>query len=277
MGNSMKIVSTVAGLLLVGVFALINASTASAAVAPTCTSTQPTRLGGQLFGYPDNRALDALVGVQTVDAGGNTVTLTGVPHAPGYTWIKQVNAMLSAEGSATTGTKAWGGFCMSSKITEVFIEIYPKGPDGVTDKSRYGEAAHYYQPISVGADNEIGLRLPLRHELGGNTGYVNGYLTHAGHRIDPALISRVRAFTHGRGPDCGVEGFAASPDSLGFSASLDATYYRIDALAGGRCGAASQTYTIYLDCKCGPNGTVITQSRVVDIVTGAGIRVDMSF
>jgi hypothetical protein len=142
---------------------------------------------------------------------------------------------------------------------------------------RYGEASHYYQPITVGRDNQVGLRLPLRYELGGNTGYVNGYLTHGGHRIDPSLITRVRAFSHGRGPDCGVEGLAASADQLGYSASLDATYYRIDALAGGRCGASSQGYTLYIDCKCGTNGAVITQSRAIAISQAAGIRVDIGF
>lgn len=249
----------------------------AATVAPGCTATQPTRLGGQIYGYPDNRFLDSIIGVQTTDSAGNTVDLTGAPHAPGYTYIQRVNPTLPATGSDTDGTKIWGGICMSSKIVETFIELYPKDTTGVTDKSRYGEAAHYYQPITVGADNEIGLRLPLRHELGGNTGYINGYLTHGGHRIDPSLITRVRAFTHGRGPECGVEGLAASADELGYSASLDATFYKIDALAGGRCGAATQTYTIYLDCKCGTGGAVITQSRVVDVADGSGIRVDIAF
>jgi hypothetical protein len=231
--------------------------TPAAATAPGCTAAQPTRLGGQVSG--------------------RTVDLNGVPHAPGYTYVQRVNPALPATGSVTDGTKDWGGICISPKIVEAFIELYPKAPDGVTDKSRYGEASHYYQPITVGASNLVDLRLPLRHEFGGDTGYVNGYLTHAGHRIDPALITRVRAFTQGRGPECGVEGLAASADALGYSASLDATYYRIDALAAGRCGAATQTYTIYLDCKCGAGGSVITRSRVVNIADGAGVRVDIGF
>jgi len=271
-----RVLAGAAGIVLLGVTAL-SVRAEAAAVAPGCTAAQPTKLGGQIFGYPDNRALDAIIGVETKDAAGNTVDLTGAPHAQGYTYIQRVNPDLPATGSDTGGTKAWGGVCMSAKIVETFIEMYPKGPDGVTDKSRYGEGAHYYQPITVGADNEVGLRLPLRHELGGNTGYVNGYLTHGGHRIDPALITRVRAFTQGRGPECGVEGLAASADQLGYSASLDATYYRIDALAGGRCGAATQRYTLYLDCKCGANGATITQSRVVDVADGGGLRVDIAF
>jgi len=51
----------------------------------------------------------------------------------------------------------------------------------------------------------------------------------------------------------------------------------IDALAGGRCGAPTQTYTVDIDCSCGPNGAVITESRVVNVANGAGIRVDIAF
>jgi hypothetical protein len=249
----------------------------AAAAAPGCPSAKPTRLGGQIFGYPDNRFLDAIIGVETKDRAGRTVNLDGTPHPQGYTYVQRVNPALPAAGSATRGTKNWGGVCMSGKITEVFIELYPKAPSGITDKSRYGEAAHYYQPITVGAGNQVGLRLPLRHELGGNTGYVNGYLTRNGHRINPSLITRVRAFTHGRGPQCGVEGLAASADKLGYSASRDATYYRIDALAGGRCGAPAQAYTVYIDCKCGPGGSVITRARDVNVANGSGIRADITF
>jgi hypothetical protein len=255
----------------------VPGSAHATAVAPGCTAAKPTRLGGEIFGYPDNRFVDAIIGVETKDAAGNTVDLDGASHAPGYTYVERVNPTLPAEGSTTSGTKTWGGVCTSSKIVETFIEMYPKAPSNATDKSRYGEAAHYYQPITVGGDNQVGLRLPLKHDLGGNTGYVNGYLTHGGHRIDPALITRVRAFTHGRGPECGVEGLAASADALGYSASLDATYYKIDALAGGRCGAPSQSYTIYLDCACGSRGSVITESRAVDITDGGGLRVDIAF
>lgn len=244
----------------------------AAATAPGCMAAHPTRLGGQIYGYPDGRFLDAVIGAETKDAAGRTVDLNGAPHAQGYTYVTRVNPALPATGSAKSGTKRWGGVCMSSKITEVFLEAYPKLPSGVTDKSRYGEAAHYYQPIKIGADNEISLRLPLRHELGGNTGSANGYLTHAGHRVDPKLITRVRAFTRGRGPQCGVEGLAASADALGFSRTLEATYYRTDALAAGRCGAPTQAYTLYLDCKCGPGGTVITRSRAVNIANGTSPR-----
>jgi hypothetical protein len=251
--------------------------TPTAATAHGCPSAKPTRLGGQIFGWPDRRSLDVIIGIETKDAAGRTVDLNGAPHAQGYTYVQRVNPTLPATGSATTGTKSWGGICISPKIVQFFAEAYPKGPDGVTRKVRYGEAARYFLPITAGANNVVDLRLPLRHELGGDTGYVNGYLTHLGHRINPALITRVRAFTRYRGTQCGVPGLAASADALGYSRSLDATYYRIDALAAGQCGAATQAYTMFIDCKCGPGGSVITRSRVVSIANGRGVRVDIAF
>src|SRR5437763_1577553 len=76
----------------------------SAASAPGCPAAQPTRLGGQIFGYPDNRSLDAIIGVETKDAAGHTVSLNGAPHAQGYTYVQRVNLALPAAGSLTRGT-----------------------------------------------------------------------------------------------------------------------------------------------------------------------------
>src|SRR5262249_4351978 len=82
-------------------------------------------------------------------------------------------------------------------------------------------------PTAMCADNQVGLRLPLRDELGGNTGYVNGYITLDGGPVpDPASNLVIRAFTLGRGPECGVEGLAASAERLATSSSGLATYYR---------------------------------------------------
>jgi hypothetical protein len=273
----MRVVVGAVGIVLLGAIALTSPAGAIVAVAPGCTAARPTRLAGQIAGYPYNRAVDAIIGVETKDAAGKTIDPSGAVRPQGYTYVERVNPTLPATGSDTAGSKRWVGVCMSARIVEAYIEAYPKGPDGVTDKARYGEASHYYQPITVGADNQVGLRLPLRDELGGNTGYVNGYLTHGGHRIDPALITRVRAFSHGRGPECGVEGLAASADQLGYSASSDATYYRIDALAAGRCGAPTQTYTLYVDCACGAGGAVIKRSSVIDVADGKGLRVDIVY
>lgn len=266
-------------------YAQKQARVVAAQVAPGCPTDRPTAIGGAIFGYPDNRSVDAIIGMDLKNSAGQKVDIYGrAITTSGYSYVDRVNPTLTAEGSTGPGwDRHWGAasvsadLCVSGAITEGFFEIYPKDPSGTTDKIRYGEASHYYQPITPGGNNQIGLRLPARVEVGGNTGYVNGYLSFGGHRIPPGNITRVRAFTHGRGPECGVEGLAASADQLGYSTSLDATYYRIDALAGGRCGAPTQRYTLYIDCTdaCGP-GTR-TASRVIDIATARGIRVDIGF
>ena len=86
----------------------------------------------------------------------------------GYSWTVRVNSSLPPDGSTDPGARRdWNdpvNGCVSSRVTQVFLEIYPKNSAGVTDFVRYGEASHYYQPITVGADNQILLRLPATWE-----------------------------------------------------------------------------------------------------------------
>lgn len=280
-GQRLVNLGTAIAVTLVMTVALAPAARAAAA---GCDAAHPTRIAGTIHGYPDNRALDALIGVDAVDAAGNHIDRDGLRRdqgghfCGGYGWCFTVNPTLGAEGSDDpAATRTWGdgaGGCASSLVTEVFIEVYPKNAGGHTDFARYGEAAHYYQPITAGGDNQVGLRLPLRDELGGNTGYVNGYITLNGGAVpDPASNLVIRAFTLGRGPECGVEGFAASAEVLGTSSSGVATYYRTPPLAGGRCGAATQSYSLQVTCRC----TGVRQTRNIDIADGRGIRVDFGF
>jgi hypothetical protein len=103
-----RVLAGVAGVVVLGVTApAVHAR--AAAVAPGCTAAQPTRLGGQIFGYPDNRALDAIIGVETKDAAGNTVDLAGAAHPQGYTYIQRVNPDLPATGSDTTARRPGAG------------------------------------------------------------------------------------------------------------------------------------------------------------------------
>lgn len=271
---------------------------AAHAVAPGCTSSRPTAIGGGIFGYPDNRSLNALIGVD-LHAGTTDVYADGSPNTTGgYSYSESVNKELPPEGTtATVGyERIWGDpgqvdeyLCIAANVTQVFIEVYPRRRDAVTggmvtDKSRYGEASHYRQPITSGATNTINLRLPLRHELGGNTGYVNGYITYNGRPVpdplvpgDPNRIAHVRVWpaTTTSGPQCGVEGFSADYDTLGLSGSGAATFYRVDALAGGRCGAVSQSYRIDVYCDCDGQRRVL--SRPVEIEQDRGDRVDFGF
>jgi hypothetical protein len=274
------------------VIAALLPAQAALAVAPGCTSALPTAIGGGIYGYPDNRSLHALVGVDLV-AGSTHVKVDGTANTSGgYAYNDNVNPTLGADGSTDTTSyeRVWGANgsaayqCVAANVTQVFLEVYPKDTSGTTDKVRYGEAAHYYQPITSGVTNTIDLRLPLRYELGGNTGYVNGYITYNGRPVpdpnvpgDPNHIAPVRVWpaVGTTGPQCGVEGFSASADSLGLGGAGTSTFYRVDALAGPRCGAATQDYRLDVTCVCG--GTSVTLSRNISITTGNGIRVDLGF
>lgn len=264
-------------LLLSGVGVLLAASPAQA-VASGCTSAKPTRIGGSIHGYPDNRAVNALIGLD-LKAAGKTVNADGTARTTsGYGVVQRVNQTLSATGSSTSGTKNWGA-CVAGNVDQVFIEVYPQNPELRTDRTRYGGVAHYRQSISSGVSNSVLLRLPVRYEAGSTaTGSVNGYITYNGHRVDPAKITRVRAFSTGSGTDCGIEGFQANADQLAYSGSLDATYYKLGVLASGRCGAATQRYQITVECTdvCGQAGRRALQ-RYADVAAGKGVRIDMAF
>jgi hypothetical protein len=219
---------------------------AALAVAPGCDSAHPTRIGGGLYGYPDTRALNALIGVDAKNASGQKVNRDGTPiSTPGYSWVIHVNPELPPEGSSDPQIRRdWNDpvlQCVSAQVRQVFLEVYPRRPPNgsATDWTRYGEAAHYRQPITSGADNQI------------------------------------RAFPLESGPECGVEGFTASAEQLQPSSSGTATFYRTPPLAGGRCGAATQTYSLQVTWLQ-PNPDQ-RQVRHVNIADGRGTRVDFVF
>jgi len=278
------LVCVVVALLLVAVGGPM--APAALAVVPGCDGAHPTRIGGGLYGYPDTRALNALVGVDAKNASGQKVNRDGTPiSSSGYSWVVNVNPELPPEGSSDPRIRRdWNDpvlQCVSAQVREVFLEVYPRRPPNgsATDWTRYGGAAHYRQPITPNADNQILLRLPVRDEQGGNTGYVNGYITANGGPVpnptSPTTGLRIRAFPLGSGPECGVEGFAASAEQLATSGSGTATFYRTPPLAGGRCGAATQTYSLQVTwLQADPHQR---QVRHVDIADGRGIRVDFVF
>jgi hypothetical protein len=247
-----------------------------------CTGERPTWIGGTIFGYPDNRSLNALIGVDHKDGTGAKIDEYGVPCGTakccgGYAWCFHVNPSLPAEGSPDATLEQKWGKCVTSKVTEAFIELYPKDPAGKTSLARYGEAAHHYQPITPGKPNDIVLRLPLAYEIDekqGNTGNIDGYVTCAGKPVAPTDVTRVRAWSEDPGPDCGVQGFSASAHVLETDAA-GKTYYRIDYLAGGQCNAAFQHYRLYMDVNCG--GQKLTQKKYADIVKGKTLHVDWAF
>jgi hypothetical protein len=254
-----------------------------ARAAPGCPASQPTFVGGRIEGHTDRHAVNAFIGVNHKDSAGRRVDVNGRPCdqggscGPGYAWTEAVNPSLSPGGSTSpTADRSWGR-CVGRGVALVTVEIYPKSPSGVTDKSRYGSAAHFNQRVTAGGTNSILLRLPVTYAAaGGNTGAVNGYLRWYGTAVPPRYVTRMRAFPVTNGPVCGVEGFSASADVLATGAS-GATYYRLDHLAAGQCGAPRQRYVIQADCRTFCGTSVRSLRRYADVVRGRGTRLDLSF
>jgi hypothetical protein len=286
-----RVVLVVATLSL-GVVLAPTVSGIATADAAGCPSALPTRLEGPLFGYPDNRHLDALVGLDLRNSAGKQVNYDGSPFVGPQTYsvVDVVNPSLPADGSSSAGVASWGTdtgsvvhntnppsanprqgqpICVAASVVMVHIEMYPRnatapyGGDGRTNKVRYGEASHYRQSVTVGADNQIGLRLPVRHELGGNTGGVNGYISLNGASVEPSGIAAIRVWARDGGSSCGVQGFAASADDVRVSTATQ-TYYLVQELAGGQCNAPSQSYRLDITLVGHP-----TQSKYVEISNGA--------
>jgi hypothetical protein len=259
-------------------------ATPAVAAAPGCTSARPTSIGGAIYGYPDNRSVNVLIGIDLQNADRKKVDRDGNPSTSGtYLYRERINPTISADGSDDkTLTRTWGDpgtngvFCLSSKVKYAYLEVYPQNSKNVTTKTRYGAAAHHAQPLTAGARHDIVLRVPLRRDFpGGITGYLNGYLSYQGKSIPPSQITRMRAFPRRAGFECGIEGFSANVDQIAVSTSRPATYYKLDHLAGGRCGQATQLYNIHMDCTCG--GVKRTVVKIVEIGTGRGTGLNVSF
>ncbi|MCA9581143.1 MAG: hypothetical protein KC416_05070 [Myxococcales bacterium] len=251
-----------------------------------CTGAQPSWIGGYIRGS-DDRAINAIVGLDfqnaskvRVDPSGKACGTSGVKCCAGYSACVRTNPSIDPEGLPPSADRPeletrWG-VCVSSLVKDVFIEIYPKNQEGITTHVRYGSAMHHYQPIPAGAETTVNLRLPMTFEAdGGNTGSVHGYVTCNGKAVAPEDITRVRAWSESKGPTCGIEGFSASADQKAKSKSMDATFYSLDYLAGGQCGAPDQLYRLYMDVTCG--GGKKTMKKFARVAKGTKPRVDWNF
>ncbi len=259
----------------------VLAATPAAAVAPGCTAARPTALGGGIQGI-DGRALNAVVGIDLVDASGARVDRDGRPvTAPGYVYRDRVNPTTSPDGSDDPSlTRTWGDpatsgdLCVATKVAKAYLEVYPQNEArySVTTKSRYALAAHHAQTLRAGARNDVLLRLPLVRRLGGQVGYVAGYVTYRGAAVDPAKLV-IRVFPRRAGSECGIEGFSAAPDQKFVTGGR--TRYVSDDIAGGRCGAPSQTYDVRITCSCG--GTPIVRRTFLEVASGKGTPFSVAF
>jgi hypothetical protein len=314
-------------LLLSAVLAATLPGPAATAASSACGPGM-TALGGELRGHPYGEALNATVNVEFTDSAtqraydvytDGRVDTTGHPAGTRYSYTDNVNAQFERGKPLPPGVvldKTWGApgkpgvlcFTTNPRITQAYIEVYPRRPvdddgDGtpdrtMTDRSKYGGAAHYRQPARAGADN-TGIVLRLPSNIPSAVGFLHGFISYRGKAVPAAApgcgtggrpacvgITTVRAFTADTyGPNCGVEGFSASGDGLDPTARGGAaTYYRINALAGGRCGAATQSYNPRITCVTfcgrnaagGPNRTASPRSSPA-VRSGAGTQADFVF
>jgi hypothetical protein len=275
---------------LTGLLGLLAAAIVSAqpaqAVAAGCTPDRPTFVGGTLTGYPDGRALDAHIGVSVGyrDSAGrfHATTDAGAPIATGqlYSWIDMLNPATGADGTTDPAAVRTWGRCVVAKITTQYTEMYPKAPTAGdpatqrTDKSRYGSTADYAGTVRLGERGNVALRAPVTFQAGaGNTGGVQGYITYAGKPVPASAVTRVRAFP-GPGSQCGVEGYSAAADKLVSATGPARTYYLLDYLAGGQCGAATQAYSFQVSATVG--GITRNYSRTIRVARGTWPRVDVA-
>jgi hypothetical protein len=301
-------------LLLIVLLAVLPALPVPAAAAAGPCPPGQTALGGPLIGQGDGLPLTASVGIELTDAKARAydvfadgrVDTVGRKAGTRYSAFDDVNRGL-APGEAPTD-RTWGApgaagplcFTSNPRITHAYVEVYPRravDADGdgvperwVTDRSRYGAAAHYSQPVPAGsATTAVALVLPRNTRS--QTGSVAGAVTYRGRPVPVAVpgcggagmppcvgITTVRAFPAAiAGPACGVEGFSASADVL--QAAPGRTSYAIHALAGGRCGAPSQSYSIRITCvsACGGGVRTVSPLRRPAVRAGAGTAADVSF
>ncbi len=281
-----------------------------------CAAGQ-TALGGTLAGQGDGEPLNAMVGVELTDAAtgraydvfsDGRVDTAGRPAGRRYSVVDDVNRERTAASAALHTDRSWGAaggpgvlcFTTNPRIARAYLEVYPRRPvdadgDGVvertvTDRSRYGAAAHYRQPVPPGAAT-TGVALLLPRNTRSQTGSVAGTVTYRGRPVPVAApgcgragtppcvgLTTVRAFPLDiDGPACGVEGFSASADVLETRGGR--TSYAVHALAGGRCGARTQSYSIRITCVswCGAPARTVSPARRPAVRAGAGTAADVSF
>jgi hypothetical protein len=266
---------------------ILPANSATEAIAPGCTASRPTAIGGTIYGYGgsyNNWSVNAVVGMDFTNSSNQKVNIDGVRTTAPYSYVDTVNPTLGQPGAPSGYDRTFGQkgstrrLCVSSKIVTAFFEVYPKNTSGTTDKTYFGEAADQWDAVTPGATNTFTLRIPTGHDHGGNTGDINGYVTYQGHKVDPSKLT-FRAWPNDHGSACGVQGFSAHADVVRYSTSRDATYYNIRFLAGGQCYAASQSYRVYVYCAavCGSTGRVIRKATPVWVANGARPRVDFAF
>ncbi len=226
-----------------------------------CPASHPKMVFGLACGEGDRRAVNALIGISwgtdgkgAPEKGGVVLGAAAGSMCGGYHTCARTNPTIPSSGATDSALPRSWSKCVKPKIDTVWVETYPKGPDGVTSWDRFGESM-YNTRLTFDSDDIalVDSRLPVRYDLGGNTGFVRGNVTCNGVPVTPTVA---RAWANSSGSACGIQGFQATGN---FSPGR----YTLRWIAGGQCGAASQFYQIRVTAPC--QGSSMVKTSFVDV------------
>lgn len=253
----------------------VEPGTLEQGVAAGCTTSQPTSIGGGVYGHPDNHSVNASIGVELVDANGVPVDTLGRPCSgttdtcisnSNYAFMVHINPGTSPLGtpSSTPGmTRSWSR-CVAGNVASVYYEGYPRNESGVTDETRYGETMSNKMLVSSGATLRYDMRLPVRYEADavmGNTGNANGWAYCNG---APTPVTRINGWTRTPNSGCGIHAYQS-----GGNINNANGYWWIGPLAAGQCNAPYQTVGVVVHVNC--NGRDMAKTIDINITKGKTI------
>ncbi len=181
----LRVVSLCASLVFV---ATIGALSGAGPADASCGATGSKSIAGTLSG-DDGRAVNALVGFTFVDEFGYRLDARGCRLAgDAYGRTFHLNAALPASGAkpsaATSNQFRIDG--IPANVKEVWVETYPKGPDGRTS---YGHYAGVYRPQVAPGTTNLNLKLPVVCGQGGHTGTIVAKVFVAGRPVSPTWLA----------------------------------------------------------------------------------------
>jgi hypothetical protein len=156
--------------------AAVGVFTGACSPAPTSKTISGTIQGA------DGNIVNVLMGFAVQDAAGHMLNL-GSPGS-GYSLIRRINGCVGNAGAATSQvcsdthqstTKNWS-LTVPANAVKVFIELYPKAPDGITDVTTYSTS--YRPALLLGSSrSNVSLVLPKQCSAGGTTGTLAGHIS----------------------------------------------------------------------------------------------------
>jgi hypothetical protein len=237
-----------------------------------CTAARPTSIGGNVEGYPDKFSINAVIGVHLLDAqnrsvdGGGTLCSVAAGNCNGasnYAYFIRANPTLSPLGlpADTAGTTRRWSRCVSTSVKRMYLEGYPRNPEGRTDHTKYASTMSNYVALS-GATVRYSMRFAETFEHGqGNTGNVNGWATCNG---APTQVLRINGWTREPSTACGIRAYKSGGNIENANG-----YWWIGPLVAGQCGAPSQPVGVVAHVNC--NGVPMSRTRTIEIVKGTTV------